>query len=160
MAPYIATQGKSLIDGIIMLAAPASTMRETIEHQLETLSGFNPPEELDKIRRAFDDIPQCYIDGVDYDKSAVMSGLCKEQYPMLFLQGERDYQVLPEELGLWKTWVDEAGGNANTAFISYPGLNHIFHEGEGEPSPAEYAVQGRIPAKVIDDIAGFILAMP
>ena len=160
MAPYIAAQGKRLIDGIIMLAAPASTMRETIEHQLETLSGFNPPEELDKMRRAFDDIPQCYIDGVDYDKSAVIAGLCKEQYPMLLLQGERDYQVLPEELGLWKAWVDEAGGNANATFISYPGLNHIFHEGEGEPSPAEYAVQGRIPAKVIYDISGFILATP
>lgn len=76
---------------------------------------------------------------------------------MLLLQGERDYQVLPEELGLWKAWVDEAGGNANATFISYPGLNHIFHEGEGEPSPAEYAVQGRIPAKVIDDIAGFAM---
>ncbi len=91
-----------------------------------------------------------------YDKKAVMAGLCAKAFPMLFLQGGRDYQVPAEEIRIWEAWADEAGGNADARFISYPGLNHIFHKGEGEPSPAEYAVQGKIPGEVLDDIAGFL----
>ena len=75
---------------------------------------------------------------------------------MLFLQGGRDYQVLPEELGMWEEWAGRAGGGLCAKFILYPELNHIFHKGEGEPSPAEYAVQGKIPGEVLDDIAGFL----
>ena len=139
-----------------MLAAPASTMAETIEHQIGVLGNAYNREELARIRKTFMELPQKYIEGVDYDKKAVMAGLCAKAFPMLFLQGGRDYQVTHEELGIWKAWVDEAGGNANAAFVSYPGLNHIFHKGEGEPSPAEYAVQGKIPGEVLDDIAGFL----
>lgn len=157
MAPYIAASDTDgLLDGIIMLAAPASTMAETIEHQIGVLGNAYNREELARIRKTFMELPQKYIEGVDYDKKAVMAGLCAKAFPMLFLQGGRDYQVPAEEIRIWEAWVDEAGGNADARFISYPGLNHIFHKGEGEPSPAEYAVQGKIPGEVLDDIAGFL----
>ena len=157
MAPYIAASDTDgLLDGIIMLAAPASTMAETIEHQIGVLGNAYNREELARIRKTFMELPQKYIEGVDYDKKAVMAGLCAKAFPMLFLQGGRDYQVPAEEIRIWEAWADEAGGNADARFISYPGLNHIFHKGEGEPSPAEYAVQGKIPGEVLDDIAGFL----
>lgn len=157
MAPYIAASDTDgLLDGIIMLAAPASTMAETIEHQIGVLGNAYNREELARIRKTFIELPQKYIEGVDYDKKAVMAGLCAKAFPMLFLQGGRDYQVPAEEIRIWEAWTDEAGGNADARFISYPGLNHIFHKGEGEPSPAEYAVQGKIPGEVLDDIAGFL----
>ena len=157
MAPYIAASDTDgLLDGIIMLAAPASTMAETIEHQIGVLGNAYSREELARIRKTFMELPQKYIEGVDYDKKAVMAGLCAKAFPMLFLQGGRDYQVPAEEIRIWEAWADEAGGNADARFISYPGLNHIFHKGEGEPSPAEYAVQGKIPGEVLDDIAGFL----
>ncbi len=157
MAPFIAaSDSKGLIDGIIMLAAPALTMREAFERQLSAVAAYNTPEDIESLRKAFDSLPRSYIDGVDYDKQATISSLCAKGLPMLFLQGGRDYQVPAEEIRIWEAWVDEAGGNANARFISYPGLNHIFHKGEGEPSPAEYAVQGKIPGEVLDDIAGFL----
>lgn len=157
MAPYIAASDTGgLLDGIIMLAAPASTMAETIEHQIGVLGNAYNREELARIHKTFMELPQKYIEGVDYDKKAVMAGLCAKAFPMLFLQGGRDYQVPAEEIRIWEAWTDEAGGNADARFISYPGLNHIFHKGEGEPSPAEYAVQGKIPGEVLDDIAGFL----
>jgi uncharacterized protein len=39
---------------------------------------------------------------------------------------------------------------------SYPKLNHLFLEGEGESLPAEYSTPGHIPAYVLDDIAAFV----
>jgi len=157
MAPQIALYDrKGTINGIIMLAAPALTMRESFERQLKTVEPFNTPEDIEQMRKMFDDLPECYTDGVDYDKQAAITELCSKGFPMLFLQGERDYQVSCEEFEMWKNWVSETAEDTNVFFISYPGLNHIFHKGEGEPSPAEYAVQGMIPEKIIDDIVGFV----
>ena len=143
-------------DGIIMLAAPALTMRESFERQLKTVEPFNTPEDIEQMRKMFNDLPECYTKGVDYDKQAAIAELCSKGFPMLFLQGERDYQVSCEEFEMWKDWVSETAEDTNVFFISYPGLNHIFHKGEGEPSPTEYAVQGMIPEKIIDDITDFV----
>jgi hypothetical protein len=38
----------------------------------------------------------------------------------------------------------------------YPKLNHLFMEGEGKSTPAEYSRAGNVAASVIDDIARWI----
>jgi len=39
---------------------------------------------------------------------------------------------------------------------SYPTLNHLFMDGVGPSSPAEYEVPGNVAAEVIEDIAAWI----
>lgn len=74
--------------------------------------------------------------------------------PMLFLQGERDFQVTLEDFRLWKTGL--AGARAE--FHTYPALNHLLIAGEGAPSPAEYRKPGNVAPEVVEDIASWLAA--
>ena len=74
---------------------------------------------------------------------------------MLILQGERDYQVTPEDFARWKAAL---GSRRDVTFHSYPALNHLFIAGTGPSLPAEYQVQGHVAEEVIRDIAAWILA--
>jgi uncharacterized protein len=75
--------------------------------------------------------------------------------PLLILQGERDYQVTPDNLEAWKKAL---AGRPNVTFKSYPKLNHLFIEGEGKSVPAEYQKPGHVSAAVIVDVAAWIQA--
>ena len=74
--------------------------------------------------------------------------------PMLFVQGERDYQVTLADLAAWR---EGLAARADVQLRSYPALNHLFIAGDGPSSPAEYLTPGRMEARVIDDIANWIL---
>jgi dienelactone hydrolase len=74
--------------------------------------------------------------------------------PMLILQGERDYQVTPDNLDAWKKAL---AGRDNVTFKSYPGLNHLFIEGQGKSGPEEYQKPGHVAEAVVADVAGWIL---
>lgn len=75
--------------------------------------------------------------------------------PMLILHGERDYQVTMEDFSGWKI----LSSRKNVQLKSYPKLNHLFLEGEGKSTPAEYATAGHLPPYVINDIAAWINKM-
>ncbi|MDP4220262.1 MAG: alpha/beta fold hydrolase [Bacteroidota bacterium] len=71
--------------------------------------------------------------------------------PMLFLQGENDYQVRMADFNLWKKALS---GKKNAQFISYPGFFHLFFPGEGKYT--DYQKQGHVSEKVISDISAWI----
>ncbi len=73
--------------------------------------------------------------------------------PMLILQGGRDYQVLPAELGVWRK---SLSARRDVEFRLYPSLNHIFIAGTGKSTPAEYDHPGHVEQQVIDDIAVWV----
>ena len=73
--------------------------------------------------------------------------------PMLILQGGRDYQVTLEDFEGWKKALSF---RKNVRFQLYPELNHLFIEGEGKITPAEYQKAGHVAKAVIDDIALWI----
>jgi hypothetical protein len=75
--------------------------------------------------------------------------------PMLFLQGERDFQVTTKDFELWKSAL---GGRSTATFVAYPALNHLFLAGEGKSSPAEYRVPGHFSAEAAERIASWLLA--
>ena len=77
-----------------------------------------------------------------------------ESRPVLILQGERDCQVFMEDFALWKELLGE--DNPQVTYRSYPKLNHLFLEGEGEPNAEEYEIPGQVPGYVMDDIADWI----
>lgn len=73
--------------------------------------------------------------------------------PVLALRGARDYQVGPADQDLWEKAL---AGKPNGAARTLPGLNHLFVEGEGVSTPAEYAKPGHVAPAVLDAIAGFV----
>jgi dienelactone hydrolase len=73
--------------------------------------------------------------------------------PMLFLQGDRDFQVTMVDFGLWKSGL---AGAKNISFHDYPTLNHLFISGDGPSSPVEYQRGGNVAPAVIDDVSAWI----
>jgi dipeptidyl aminopeptidase/acylaminoacyl peptidase len=87
-----------------------------------------------------------------YDPPAAAAGLPQ---PLLILQGERDYQVTPEDdFALWRKGL---AAKKNVSYALYPRLNHDFFAGDGPIGPDEYLKKsGHVEAKVIEDIAAFV----
>ena len=73
--------------------------------------------------------------------------------PILILQGERDYNVTMDD---FRNWRAALAGQKEIEFTSYPKLDHLFYEGEGAASGADYERPRNIPKYVIDDIAAWI----
>lgn len=81
----------------------------------------------------------------------------KNNKPVLILQGQRDYQVPFSE---YKKWEALLNGKSNYMFASFEKLNHLFLEGTGKSTPAEYFNRSNVPEYVIDEIVKWINAQP
>ena len=172
--PRIAKQGGKLA-GAIVLAGIARHIEDVslaqTEYLLKAKGGASPQEqkrldlmkaEVAKIRtiEAGKDNPTIllglpaayFLDLKSYDPAVEARRLA---IPMLFLQGERDFQVTMEDFGLWKAGL---AGAKNITFQSYATLNNLFISGEGPSSPAEYTKGGNVAAAVIDDVSIWIAA--
>ena len=53
-------------------------------------------------------------------------------------------------------WKQALAGRPAVTFKAYPKLNHLFIEGEGKSTPAEYGKPGHVSEAVIADIAAWI----
>jgi dienelactone hydrolase len=96
-------------------------------------------------------MPAYWLDVRGYDPPESAKAVRK---PMLFLQGERDYQVQTADL---KNWKKALGSRSDVEFRLYPKLNHLFYEGEGILIPLEYMQKhGSVAPYVVDDIAAWI----
>jgi uncharacterized protein len=91
-----------------------------------------------------------WLDLRGYDPPEAAKAL---QQPVLILQGERDYQVTMDDFHRWKAALSS---QQNVTFKSYATLNHLFIEGNGKSSPAEYHRPGHVAEVVIHDIAQWI----
>ena len=109
------------------------------------LSADTPPEDL-----PFNVAPAYWLDLRGYEPHELAKEL---RQPMLILQGGRDYQVTSVDFGHWKQSLD---GRPNVVLRNYPKLNHLFIEGAGRSTPAEYNIAGHVAAEVIADIAEWI----
>jgi dipeptidyl aminopeptidase/acylaminoacyl peptidase len=169
-APRIANEDGKLA-GVIFLAANARPIEELVLDQTEYMAaaGALPPEEakrrLDSLKveteklRALQPgasnppvvlgLPSAWLlDVKNYDPAAQASRL---SIPLLFLQGERDFQVGMKDFDRWKAALSE-----NVTFRSYPDLNHLFISGKGKSVPSEYLVPSNVSSTVIGDIADWI----
>jgi dienelactone hydrolase len=175
LAPRLAHDDPTLA-GLVLLAGSDRPVEDSLLEQVTYFAGLDPTnaalakkvaavtEEVHRLRDPAlkpDDtvtlggtsLPGAYfLDVRDYRPSTVAKGLT---VPMLILQGERDYQVTPAtDFASWKAAL---GGRAGVTFTLYPGLNHLFMEGSGTPSPAEYMRPGQhVDAKVVADVAAWV----
>jgi uncharacterized protein len=97
--------------------------------------------------------PAYWLDLRGYDPPQAARTLKR---PMLILQGERDFNVTMDDFRNWRTAL---ANHKEVEFKSYPKLDHLFLEGEGTASGADYAIPRNIPKYVIDDIAAWLKAV-
>jgi uncharacterized protein len=82
-----------------------------------------------------------------YDPIAVAKSIPTR---LLILQGERDFEITMKDFNLWKSGL---AGRKDTAFHSYPALNHLLVAGQGKSTEAEYRKPGHVAPEIVDDIA-------
>jgi len=152
LAPRIGVADPSLA-GLVIMAGTTRPLLDVAREQLVYLATINPgspdPDKgIEQLKRA---APDAYWKDLDsYSPGATAATLT---FPMLILQGERDYQVTTADLQGWR---DALRGHSGVTIKSYPTLNHLFQAGEGKSTPAEYQKAGHMPDFVLDDIAAWI----
>jgi dienelactone hydrolase len=163
-APRIEEEDGKLA-GLIFLAANARPVEDLMVDQVQYLN--LPAKDVEGIKAAAKRIktleagdadlppilgmPISYLlDLKDYNPVAAAKKL---PVRMLFLQGERDYQVTSKDLALWKTGL---ASRKDATFQTYPALNHLFVAGEGRSTEAEYRKPGHVAPEVVETIAKWI----
>lgn len=167
------------IAGLVLLAAPAMRLEDTVVRQSRYLaglagtSGADAQAALAELERQRDTVKQLadrpagdaplmlglprsyWLDLNAYDPVATARRI---RQPLLVLQGAADYQVTPvDDFVLWRNAFD---GDARARLVEYPRLNHLFMPAGDPPGPADYAKPGRVEDEVIADIARWIVAAP
>lgn len=173
LAPRIAVRDNRLA-GLIFLAANARPIEDVALDQntyVTRLPGDPSPEaqhrldalkaevaKVKQLRKGASNplvvmgLPSAYLldlQGYNAPSRAKALGL-----PMLFLQGERDFQVTMTDFNLWKSALSS---HANVTFHSYPDLNHLFISSNAKSTPAEYRVPGNVAREVVSDIAAWVM---
>jgi fermentation-respiration switch protein FrsA (DUF1100 family) len=72
---------------------------------------------------------------------------------ILVLQGDRDYQVTLDDFALFEKALH---GKSNATLKRFANLNHLFMDGTGKATPADYEKVGHVAPEVIETIAGWI----
>ena len=168
-APRIASLDSD-IAGIVMMAANARPLDLALRNQGFYLRYANPTADLSglmiladniaELRRGrpaeevFDDPLQAryWESMVAYDPIETARSI---DTPMLFLQGERDYQVTMEDFSIF--YLALSGKDAR--FIRYPPLSHLFTDTGDQRRwsiPADYGITSFVERQVIDDIVEWI----
>jgi hypothetical protein len=163
------------VAGFIILAGPSRSLEDLILEQstyLANLDGTISSEERDglavlstQVVRVKDPAlsedtpatellnapPGYWLDLQGYHPAETAKTL---EQPILILQGERDYQVTLADYDGWKAALSS---RPSVSFKLYPDLNHLFIQGQGISTPAEYQVAGHVAEQVVVDIANWIL---
>jgi fermentation-respiration switch protein FrsA (DUF1100 family) len=97
-------------------------------------------------------VPASYwLDLHSYDPLATAAGL---GIPMLFVQGGRDFQVVPSELAGWQHALE---GRVKVTFKVYPALDHLMFAGSGPSKSSDYAVPGQhVSPELVSDVSVWI----
>ncbi|ONF73162.1 hypothetical protein AVR91_0207790 [Amycolatopsis keratiniphila subsp. keratiniphila] len=92
-----------------------------------------------------------WLDMRAYDPVAVASTL---DLPMLFMQGERDYQLtIDGDLAGWRTGLAH---RPDVTFRTYAADDHMFFPGTGPSMPEDYAHPHHVDPEVVADIADWL----
>lgn len=174
LVPRIAVGGKD-VAGFVIFAGTSRPFEDILleqtdyilsldeglsEEDRETLDRFKDQVALVKSPELSKDTPiselplgipvSYWLDLRGYEPAADAAKLEK---PLLVMQAGRDYQVTMDDYELWK---QALSGKPSVEFRLYPKCNHLFIEGEGKCTPAEYANPGYVAKTVIKDIAEWI----
>lgn len=174
LAPRVAAADPGLA-GIAIVAGSARPLHVLALEQLDTLvsAGVATKEQTAAMRADFEKVgaldpakppaagtrlvgvPASYwLDLAGYDPVVTARGL---SVPVLVLAGGRDDQVGPKDFEAWESVL---AARPNATFRLFPKLNHLFVEGEGPSTPAEYERPGAVSAEVVEAAAAWAKALP
>jgi len=179
LAPKMATLDSG-IAGLIIMAGPTRPLEDLVLEQFTYIFSLEGPtesqrEQLDKIK---DQVARVKDPKLSRDTPAAELPLgmaaaywlslrgyhpaevaAKLPQRLLILQGERDYQVTMEDFCGWQNALRQ---RPRAELKSYPKMNHLFIEGEGEgkAKPSDYQKPGHVAKAVVDDIARWIKKGP
>jgi fermentation-respiration switch protein FrsA (DUF1100 family) len=92
-----------------------------------------------------------FLSGFSYNEVATARTLPQ---PLLFLQGDRDYQVtVANDLDVWLRGLR---GRAGVTVVQFPDADHLFLNGIGPATPLDYQKAGHVDPAVIATIVGWI----
>jgi uncharacterized protein len=95
--------------------------------------------------------PAYFLSGLRYDPLQTARTIPQ---PLLFLQGERDYQVtVKEDLHVW---LQGLAGRKGMTVVKLPRADHLFLDGTGAPSPNDYTRAGHVDPGVTATISTWI----
>ncbi|HEX8422850.1 MAG TPA: alpha/beta fold hydrolase [Pyrinomonadaceae bacterium] len=166
-------QADERIAGFVVFAGATRPLDETLVRQFEYLAALDGTisdaerAQIDDTKRQAARIKELKAGGADkerllgappsywldlrgYDPPQAARSLKR---PMLVLQGERDFNVTMDDFRNWRTAL---ANHKEIEFKSYPKLDHLFYEGEGAATGADYAQPRNIPKYVVDDIAAWV----
>jgi uncharacterized protein len=175
--PRIA-KADSGINGFIMLAGSNEAIDSSIVRQSEYIASLSPATEAGKKQLAMLKSTAAKVSVLkpaDADNNVLILGAAPLYWldlkkhdpieeikeidkPILFLQGERDYQVTAAgDFERWKNAVKSAGHESKCEFKLYPQLNHLFSSGTGKCGPNEYMKRAaNVDETVVNDIAAWV----
>lgn len=173
LAPEIAKENKQ-VSGIISLAGSPRKLEDIIYDQnndaVNTMTDKSDAQKAELMKQV-----KVEVDKVknlkEEDKSQVILGMNSEYWislnnintsktlkelsiPMLFLQGEDDFQVYADVD--YKQWQELCTGKDNAEFKLYPKLNHLFMKSNGKRDTTEYDIKGNVDDAVSLDISSWI----
>lgn len=126
------------------------TKLDEIKTLLDKIKGLTEAD-AERGERILSASPRYWLDLRDYVPTDAVRGV---RAPLLILQGSRDYQVTTEDFENWKAAL---AGRSDVTFKLYRTLNHLFIQGSGIPTPAEYTQKaGNVALEVVEDIAAWI----
>ncbi len=172
MLPRIALADTALA-GLLFMAAPAKSLPDKIIEQMDYLGALFPEkkeeyakgkEEFIRLKTKwydsatparhlpFSSPPSYWMDLESYNQTEVVQQV---KQPMLFLQGDADYQVTVEDFKLWEEALKK---NPQATFKLFKSLTHTMIYGVHQPpSPDDYKTVDNVHESVIQAIAQWVL---
>lgn len=114
-----------------------------VEEMRNIIKNIDEYKDNKEIVNAFGSGYSYWYDLKDYNPVELAKNIEK---PMLFLQGERDYQVTLSE---FRKWQKGLSSKDNVSFITYEKVNHMLMESEG-------ILDATVSEMLMDDIISFI----
>ncbi|MGL5694934.1 MAG: alpha/beta hydrolase [Peptostreptococcaceae bacterium] len=173
LAPEIANKNDK-VAGIISLAGTPRKLEDVILDQnkeaVEAMTDKSDAEKKDLLKQVESEINKVK-NLKDSDKGQEVLGINSEYWislnnintpeilknltiPMLYLQGEKDFQVYADVD--YKMWQELCEGKENAEFKLYPDLNHLFMKSNGKRDITEYDTKGNVDNSVIEDISNWV----
>ena len=173
LAPEIAVRDAQ-VAGVVLMAGAARPFGDVLAEQLayiDSLAGAagQPTAELDSLRAMVAQLqrrtlppdadalgaPARYFYDLTDRRPVERAG--ELRVPVLVLQGGRDYQVTSADVAAWRAAID----SSRLTVREFPSLNHLFVEGIGKATPAEYSTSsGHVAESVVNTIARWVRALP
>jgi uncharacterized protein len=95
--------------------------------------------------------PAYYLSILHYNEIATARSIAQ---PLLFLQGDRDYQVtVANDLDVW---LHGLHGRSGVTVVQFPKADHLFLDGSGPPTPVEYEKPGHVDPGLTPAIASWV----